>query len=468
MTNAAIETPAIEHSSPFSKMALIVAAGMAQMLVAIDFSATAITLPRMAEDFKVSADSLQWVLTGYMLSFSVTLAIAGPLGDRFGRKRFLLLGILLFAGISAWVGFAGSVLELIISRIALGIGGGLLFPLSVAVVGASWSREELPKVMCILTGVAMIGLGIGPVVGGVLTEMIDWRWVYFINLPISAIAFLSVMFLARESWNPDARAGSIDVPGILLLTLGIGALSVGIAEITNRSVATSSSIICGSVLILLLFGWYELRQKFPLIDLRLLGNRTFAGFLIGGSLSNGCWGVLVFVTTLYLQEIQKEDPMSAGLHFLYLSIPVVVAGFIGPFIQRRTSTRFMLLLALAIQTAACGIFWMSDASPWLAVGLLVAGFGCSWGWSMSQAGSIITIPAANLGLASGSIMTVLIVSRNMAIVISATMIKGLGGPSKIDYGPGITASFLFALGLTAVGFIAVFLIVPRIRSEPSS
>ena len=114
--------------SSMSGMALIIAAGMAQMLVVIDYTATAIALPRMASDFNVSADSLQWVITGYILSFSIVLAIAGPLGDRFGRKRLLLLGIVLFGGVSIWVGLASSVIELVVSRIALGIGAGLLFP----------------------------------------------------------------------------------------------------------------------------------------------------------------------------------------------------------------------------------------------------------------------------------------------------------------------------------------------------
>ncbi len=461
MTGGTSESSAPKEPSRFSKLALIVAAGMSQMLVMIDFSATAIALPRMAEDFKVSADSLQWVLTGYIISFSITLAIAGSLGDRFGRKRLLLLGIILFAGVSAWVGLAGSAFTLIIARVALGVGGGIIFPLSVAVVAASWKREELPKVMSLLTGVATIGMALGPVVGGVFTELIDWRWVFFINLPIAAIAFFLIIFLANESRNPDANTGRIDLVGILLLIIGISGLSIGVADLAERSMVTSVSIILASCFTLILFGWHELRYRSPLIDIRLLGNRTFVGYLIGGSLSNGCWGVLVFATTLYLQEVQKEDAMSAGFQFLYLSIPVAIAGFLGPVLQRHTSTRSMLLLAMAIQTTACSILWMSDVSPWLAVGLLMVGFGCSWGWSMSQAGGIATIPEANLGLASGSMMTVLIMSRNVAMVVSATMIKDLGGPSAIDYGPGVAASFLFALCLAAIGFVAAFLIVPR-------
>ncbi len=449
-----------EPRSPFSELALIFAAGMAQMLVVIDYTATAIALPRMASDFEVSADSLQWVITGYILSFSVVLAIAGPLGDRFGRKRLLLLGIVLFGAVSVWVGLASSVVELVVSRIALGIGAGLLFPLSTAVVGAAMPQSQLPRTMSILTGVATLGMAIGPVVGGVFTELIDWRWVFLINPPISAVAFILMFLLATESRNEDGEAGRLDFVGIVLLIIGIGGLSIGVAGLADHSISTSLSIIAGSVFALAMFAWQELRQETPLVDLRLLGNRTFAGYLTGGSLSNSCWCILIFATTLYLQEVRKEDAMTAGFQFLYLSVPVAAAGFLGPVLQRRIGTRLMLLFATAIQTAACVIFWMSDVSPWLAIGLLVVGFGCSWGWSMSQAGGIVTVPEKNVGLASGSMLTVLIMSGNIAVVVSATMIKSMGGADMTNYAPGVTASYLLAMCLAAAAFLATLIIVP--------
>ena len=453
--------------NPISNVVLLLAAGIAQMLVVVDYTATAITLPSMARDFDVSADSLQWVITGYVLTFSIVLAIAGPLGDRFGRRRLLLLGIVLFGAASLWVGFAGSVATLIVSRLALGVGGGLLFPLSTAVVGASTDRSELPRMMSILTGIATIGMAIGPVVGGVFTELADWRWVFLINLPCSAIAFVLVLAFARESRNPEAAEGRIDLAGIVLLTLGIGGLSIGIAWIPDHPGATWIPVLAGGVIAMTLFVRCEIRRATPLVDLRLFGDRAFAGYLLGGSLSNTCWCILIFATTLYLQEVRGDDAMTTGFQFLYLSGPVAIAGFIGPAIQRRIGTRRLLLVATAIQTAACVVFWTSDVSPWLAIGLLVVGFGCSWGWSMSQAGGIATIPERNVGLASGSMLTVLIMSGNVGVVVSAALIRSEGGADMSDYAPGIAASYLLALGLAAAGFLATWIIVPS-ASEPAA
>ena len=456
-----------QHPSKASELGMVLAAGVTQMLVVIDYTATAIALPSMAREFDVSADSLQWVITGYILSFSILLAVAGPLGDRYGRKRLLLLGVLLFAGCSAWVGAAGSVTELIVSRIALGVGGGLLFPLSTAVVGAGANRKDLPRLMSILTGVATVGMAIGPVFGGLFTELLDWRWIFFLNIPISLLAILLMSWLARESRNPDA-AGRIDLGGITLLTLAIGGLSLGVAWIPDHPLKIWIGLVSASVFVFAIFTWYELRHKTPIIDLRLLGNRTFTGYLVGGSLSNACWCVLIFNTTLFLQEILKEDPMTAGLQFLYLSVPVAIASFLGPIVQRRIGTRNIVLLATAIQTLACVLFWISHVPPWLGIGLFIAGFGCSWGWAMSQAGGIATIPERNVGLASGSLLTAMITSGNIAVVVIATVIAALGGPEMRDYAPGVDVNYLIGAGLAATAFIATLAIVPRRSADAAA
>ena len=448
--------------SLMKQLGLVFAAGMSQMLVVIDYTATAVALPSMARDFDVSAQSLQWVITGYILSFSAVLAVAGPLGDRFGRKRLLLVGIVAFGGCSAWVGAADSVTELVISRIALGIGGGLLFPLSAAVVGAEANRDTLPRLMSFLTGVATIGMAVGPVVGGVFTELVDWRWVFYINIPISMVAIVLIMVLSYESRDPEA-SGRIDIPGVLLLLIAIGGLSIAVSFVAEHPWPVWGGIGAASLFFTVLFVVRELTCRSPIIDLRLMNNRTFAGYLLGGSLSNSCWCVLVFATTLYLQEVRKEDPMTAGLQFLYMSVPVAMAGFLGPVVQRRVGTRSMLIIATAIQTAACVVFWISDLSPWLAIGLLVVGFGCSWGWSMSQAGGIATIPSNKVGLASGSLLTGMVLSANIAVVISATVIRATGGEDMTDYGPGVTSSYLFALGLAAAALVGAVLVIPRGR-----
>ena len=430
--------------------------------------AVAVAMPDMARDFGVKPVDLQWVITGYILSFSAVLGIAGPLGDRFGRKRLLLTGIALFGATSIWVGLSDSATMVIIARIALGLGGGLLFPLATAVVSNGVAKADVPKTLSLLTGIATIGMAIGPVVGGVFTEELSWRWVFFINAPIAVIAFLSVLFFARESRDPES-SGRIDVVGIILLLPGLALLAVGIDRIPHWPLAWWLGMTAAGVAILFVFVMVELRLKSPIVDLRLLSNRTFAGYLGGGTLSNSCWCVMIFATTLFLQAVKKEDAMTAGLIFLFMSVSTATASFTGPWLQKRMGTRNLVLVALVFQAVAAIMFWFDDEQPWLAIGLFIAGFGCSWGWAMTQAGGIVTIPPNKVGLATGSMLTVMIMMGNMAVVVSSTLIQALGGARETNDQPGITATYIIALGLVTVGFLVVVLVVPReSRTRPIS
>ena len=439
---------------------LLVATGLAQMIVVIDYMAIEVAMPDMAKNFGVRPVDLQWVITGYILSFSAVLGIAGPLGDRFGRKRLLLTGIVIFGAVSVWVGFTNSATMAIVARIVQGLGGGLLFPLATAVVSNGVKKENVPRTLSLLTGIATIGMAIGPVIGGVFTEELSWRWVFFLNAPIAALAFIAVLMLSNESRDPEAT-GRIDVVGIMLLMLGLSLLAVGIDRIPHWPLLWWLNMACGGVAILVLFVMVELRLRSPMVDLRLLGNRTFAGYLGGGTLSNCCWVVLIFGTTLYLQMVKKDDALSTGLIFLFMSASVAAASFTGPVIQRHMGTRNLVLLAIVIQIVACIMFWIDDAKPWLVIALFVAGFGCSWAWAMTQAGGIVTVPPNKVGLAAGSMLTVMIMMGNMALVVSATLIQAFSGPSGNNDQPGITATYILGLGVVVAGFLVIFFVVPR-------
>ena len=213
-------------------MLLLIAAGLAQFIITADWWSVSVALPLMADDFHVRPIDLQWVLTGYVLTFCAFLGIAGPLGDRYGRKRFLLVGIVIFAGVSIWTALSTSALMVIVARIVQGIGAGLLFPLATAVVSDASSKDQLGRNIAILTGIAMLGAAMGPVLGGFLAEVLSWRWIFYTNVPVCAIAFFMVFFIASESKDP-AKSGRLDVGGIILLILGISALSVGIDRIPH-------------------------------------------------------------------------------------------------------------------------------------------------------------------------------------------------------------------------------------------
>ena len=446
-------------------MLLVIAGGLAQFIVCADYFAVAVALPPMAKDLGVRAIDLQWVITGYILTFCAVLAIAGPLGDRYGRKKLLLLGVVLFALISVWVGLSDSAGMVIAARIALGVAGGLLFPLAIAVVSFASSKARLARNIAILSGVTMLGSAVGPVLGGVLADTLGWRWIFFANVPVCAVAFLMVLFVARES-RDEAVSGRLDVGGIVLLLLAIGAISVGIDRIPAWSMLHWVLLLGGGVVLLIAFIALELYLKSPIIDLRLFGNRVFTGNALTGLLSNSAWCMLVFIVTLQMQKVLHFGVLKAGLFFLFLSSTVGLASFTAPIFERRIGTVMLLRIGLVFQVVGLFLLFIVDSPVGLAIGLSIAGVGCSLGWTMPQAGAIHKLPHEKAGLASSSILTVMILSGNTAIVVVAMLID-LYPNDVAGEAAGIRLSFLIAACSAALALFCAWVLL-RSSDSPRS
>ena len=442
----------VEDNGRKMPFVLLLAVGLAQFIVCVDYFAVAVALPPMAAELGVRPTDLQWVVTGYVLSSSALLGIAGALGDRYGRKRLLLLGIVIFALVSIWVGLGATPSQVILARVAQGLGAGLVFPLATAVISHASAQRQLARNLALLTGIATLGTALGPVLGGVLTESFGWRWIFYANVPISAVAFLMVAIFARESRDPGATGG-LDFIGIFLLVSGIAAFSIGINRIPYWTMPAWIGLTLGGILLLVLFIWFELRTRVPVIDVRLFANRGFLGFSATGLLSNSAWCSLVLLVTLQLQKVLGDSALEAGELFLFLSVSVATASFIAPAIERRIGIVTLTRIALVLQFIGIGLFFFNDSAPWLAAGMLIAGFGCSWGWAMPQAGAIRIIPRDKAGVASGSVLTLVIVAGNTAVV-TAAMIVDLYPDDVAGVARGIHVAFLCSALVALLGLVS--------------
>ena len=373
------------------------------LIIIIDDTIINVAVPTLQRELGASASALQWVVDAYIVVFAGLLLSMGALGDRFGRKRFLQLGLLVFAGASVLGAYAGSASQLIVARALMGVGGALIMPSTLSIITHVFPRGERVKAIGIWTGTASLGIPLGPVVGGWLLEHFWWGSVFLLNLPIALAALAGGWILVPESRNPTPPRP--DLPGLALSVLALASLVYGIIE-APASGWTSAAVL-GSLGLAAVAGAaflvHEARAREPMLDLRLFRNprlswgtaaMTLAGLAIGG---------LAFLLTQYLQFVQGYTPLQAGLRFLPIAIGFGMASPITQRLVPRIGTARTAAAALggvAVLFAALSLVG-PHTSYWL-VGpaLLLIGLGIGAAFVPATDAVMAAVPEANAGLGS--------------------------------------------------------------------
>lgn len=411
---------------------VIVAVGLAQVCVTLDYFSLTVALPQMAADLGVTTTDTQWALSAYLLSFAALLVAGGRVGDILGRKRVLVVGVAIFGTASLLVGLSDSLDLVIVWRAVQGVGAAILFPVSMAIVANSFDEDVRPRAIGIVVAVSTIGTAVGPFVGGVLTETLDWRWVFFLNVPFAAIAIALILRVVADSRDRTASR-RIDVPGIATLSAAI----VGITLAIDRGPAWAEempvllvALIGGSLALLGAFILIERRVAAPLIDLPTFRNGAFALLTVSGCLSNFLWALSVFVATLWLQEIKGLSPLEAGLAFLTMSLGVAVAGPLsGRLLKRFPLGAIMAASSLLGGMAAIAISFVTELAVWLPL-FGVLGLGVGLNYALTNQGALSLVPIDKSGASSGIALTALVVTAALGTVIGATLLEELsGGPT---------------------------------------
>ncbi len=297
-----ISVPAVRTPLPRGGALILLAVGLAQVLVTLDYFSLTVALPQMARDLEVTTTNLQWAMTGYLLSFAALLVAGGRIGDVLGRRRALLVGVALFGLASLACGLAVDETTIVAARVVQGVGAAILFPTSMAIVSQSFDEETRPRAIGIVVAVSTLGTALGPLVGGVLTDTLDWRWVFFINVPFSIVAALMILRYVPESRDETAPR-HVDVAGIAALAVGIVALTLAIDRgpaWVEDDVALLVGCLAVCALGLVAFVAIETRVANPLIDLPTFRSPAFVMVTLSGCLSNFLWALSVFVATLWL------------------------------------------------------------------------------------------------------------------------------------------------------------------------
>lgn len=406
----------------------LAAIGLAQLMVVLDMTIVNIALPTAQADLGISDADRQWVITAYTLAFGGLLLLGGRLGDVWGRKRTLIIGLTGFALASALGGLSQTFAMLVLARTLQGVFAALLAPAALSMLNVTFTEpRERARALGIWGAIAGGGAAIGLILGGTLTQYVDWRWTMTVNVPIAALAIVGSMLFLSEHGRLDVRA-RLDVPGAVLATTGVLAIVYGLSEAEQDgwgSAIVLSAFALGAAL-LTAFVMVERRTPHALLPLHLLRERNRAGALVAVGLTQiGMFGVFLFLT-YYLQGVQGYSPLKTGIAFLPMVVGMMT-GAVG--ISARLlpvlGPRRLMLPGLIIAASALAFLTQIDvgSTNWLHVfpGLIALGLGMGMTFMPSMATATGGVRGTDAGVVSATLNTTQQVGGSIGIALLNTV-----------------------------------------------
>jgi len=374
-------------------------------IIAIDNTVLNLALHSISIDLGASASDLQWITTAYILVFASLLLTMGIVGDRYGRKLFLQAGTLIFGIVSLATALSNSTEMLIVCRALLGIGAAMIMPSTLSILSDTFrDPKERAKAIAIWAAVFSMGASVGPVIGGYLIEYYDWAAVFYINIPVTAVAFISGYFIIRESKGENAPKP--DLLGMILSIGGLFALVYGIIEAGRTSWADGTVLLFVgvAVIVLALFGWWEKRARDPMLPIGFFRNMSFTGGSLAMMLTVFALMGSLFFVSQYLQSVQGYSPVASALRMLPMGITIFVFAVTSAYIAQKTSNKFAVALGILI----CGgglLYFALALAPDSSYAVLVVGMlisGCGMGMMVWPATDAIqgSLPVSRAGVAS--------------------------------------------------------------------
>ncbi|MFL5971084.1 MAG: DHA2 family efflux MFS transporter permease subunit, partial [Gaiellaceae bacterium] len=321
-------------------------------MIMLDNTVVNVALPSMARDLGADLSALEWIVTGYALTFAALMLTGGKLADLLGRRLIFVVGLVIFTGSSLACGLAETEQFLIGARVVQGAGAALMNPATLSIIAATFPPRQRGMAIGIWAGVSALALAIGPLVGGLLTDHLHWSWIFFVNVPVGIVAIVASFVLIRESKDESAEQ-RLDLPGLLTSGIGLFALTYGLIE-ANTYGWTSGRIVGAfvvAVVMLAAFVLLETHQRLPMLDLSLFRNRTFTGANIAVLLvALAMFGVFFFVS-LYMQGILGYSAVQTGAAFLPLTVLIVLVAPIAGKTSDRVGSRWLMTVGMLLVSA---------------------------------------------------------------------------------------------------------------------
>ncbi|GAB2593525.1 MFS transporter [Streptomyces capparidis] len=427
---------------------------LAQLMVVLDATIVNIALPSLQEDLNISDGNRQWVITAYALAFGGLLLAGGRVADMWGRKRTFITGLIGFALASALGGAAANEAMMLGARGLQGLFGALLAPAALSLLAVTFTDPtERAKAFGVFGAIAGGGAAVGLLLGGVLTEYLDWRWTFFVNIPISIIAALGAMAVISDRAE-HRNTDPVDIPGVVLATTGLVALVYGFtkAESDGWGAGITIGMFVASAVLLAAFVYVESKVKAPLLPLRVLTDRNRAGvYLSLGLAIIGMFGLFLFLT-FYLQGVKEYSPIKTGFAFMPMVIGMIIGSTqIGARLMTRVPARMLMGPGFAL--SAVGMLMLTqlevDSSFWGLIFPAQVLLGLGMGTSFMPAMSLSTygVEPRDAGVASAMVNT----SQQVGGAIGTALLNTIAASATTAYlkshgDDGISPQALFNQG----------------------
>jgi EmrB/QacA subfamily drug resistance transporter len=435
---------------------ILAAVSMALFCVQIDYFAMNLALPRMASDLNSSTTDLQWVISVYMLALGAFMVPAGRIGDIFGRRRALFAGIALFGLSSALCALAPSASLVIAFRALQGVGAALIFPVSVSVLTNAFPAVRASHAIGLAYGIAGLGNAAGPLIGGLLTETVGWRWIFWLNVPLTLIALAIGAWSITESFD-ETVPRRVDVTGLALITTGIGLFTLTFDRAPAWGWLSAPTVVAFgcSLVALAVFVVVENRVRWPLVDLSLARNPRFTVLVIAGTIANIAYGVTIFLSTLYLQQVRGLDPLTAGLAFLGPSAGAALGGVLAG--RLAASRPPVLVMGLTSVAAAVSLAALAASRSWAVYLPALTACGLTLGlvYAFTTVATQAVVRTERAGEAAGVTLTALVTLAGVGVAVSGTVLEmlqraGMSPAGAVDAIVAVLAALLLPAGVVVL------------------
>ncbi|MGQ3887910.1 MFS transporter [Legionella sp. CNM-1927-20] len=443
-----------------NKTIILLIVAFMMFMEAVDTTIINTAIPVMAYSLKANPVDLKLALISYLLSLAIFIPISGWLADKFGAKKIFMTAIIIFTLSSIWCGFTTNLLELIVARFIQGIGGSIAMPVGRLIIIRTCERHELISKLTVVVMIGAIGLMLGPVLGGLITNYFSWRWIFWVNAPIGLTTFLLAYYLLPHM--PARQVHRLDKLGFILFGSSLSFLTYSFASFSETLISDVRSLITigAAVLLLVSYAWHSQNQKHPIVKIRLLTIRTFRVAIIGNLLCRIGFGGIPFLLPLLLQISLSYSPQTSGLLLAPTALGVLIVKPLSVYILRFLGYKKLLILnTLLVGFSLISFSFINEHSTVLKIGILtfIYGFLISLQYTGMNSLAYANVEPDDLSSATSIMSTVQQISQSFGVAIAAILLHLFTPFSKASLLSVATLHHTFiAMGLITCLSLLVF------------